>query len=195
LCTHKKFYCRRGVWQGDPLSPVLYVLGGYLLQSYINYSFGNGRLNYPIPNRGSNDFPVVQYVDDTIITLQAELDQLNILKDILEEYTAFTGLKVNFYKSSLVPINLQQEESEDLANLIGCTIDQMPFTYLGLPIGGTKPIIRDFSPLSNRVERRLTTYAIFYSIMTYWFLLTLFSLLCQFISFALYIYQWGYLCN
>jgi hypothetical protein len=32
-----------------------------------------------------------------------------------------------------------------------------PFTYLGLPLGLTKPLVRDFAPLICRVERRLAS--------------------------------------
>ena len=32
----KVFHCRRGVWQGDPLSPQLFVLAVDLLQSIVN---------------------------------------------------------------------------------------------------------------------------------------------------------------
>jgi hypothetical protein len=38
-----------------------------------------------------------------------------VLKEILEQYAAFTGLKVNFHKSSRSPINLFQEEAESPA--------------------------------------------------------------------------------
>jgi hypothetical protein len=31
-----------------------------------------------------------------------------------------------------------------------------PFTYLGLPMGTTKPKVEDFSPLVNKVERRIS---------------------------------------
>jgi hypothetical protein len=31
----------------------------------------------------------------------------------------------------------------------------MPFTYLGLPLGTTRPTLRDLSPLTDSVERRL----------------------------------------
>ncbi len=33
----------------------------------------------------------------------------------------------------------------------------MPFTYLGLPLGTTKPKVIDFAPLVDRIERRLTS--------------------------------------
>lgn len=43
-----------------------------------------------------------------------------------------------------------------LAGLYGCRIANFPFTYLGLPLGLSKPRIRDFD-LIHRVERLLTS--------------------------------------
>jgi hypothetical protein len=31
----------------------------------------------------------------------------------------------------------------------------MPFTYLGLPLGTTKPLVKDFMPILSRIEKRL----------------------------------------
>jgi hypothetical protein len=95
--------------------------------------------------------------------LPAELEQLQILKEVLGEYTAFTGLKVNYHKSSLIPINVSQLEAEALSAQIQCNIASMPFPYLGIPMGTTKPTIRDLSPLTDRIERRLTASASFLS--------------------------------
>lgn len=39
----------------------------------------------------------------------------------------------------------------------------MPFTYLGLPLGTTKPNVNDFSPLMNKIERRLAGVSRFLS--------------------------------
>lgn len=45
---------------------------------------------------------------------------------------------------------------EILANTLGCRIGSFPFTYLGLPMGTTKPRVEDFTPLMDRIERRLS---------------------------------------
>jgi hypothetical protein len=157
----KSFLCKRDVRQGDPLSPLLFVQGADLLQALVNLAYQNGLLSLPIP--ASSDFPIIQYADDTIIVLPADPVQLSVFKDILDQYAAFTGLKVNFEKSSMFPINISQEEANDLAQIFNCQLGAMPFTFLGLPMGTTKPSIRDLSPLKDRVERRLSAITSFLS--------------------------------
>jgi hypothetical protein len=102
----KVFHYRRGVRQGDPLSPLLFVLATDLLQSIINKPKEIGLLRLPINVRHFTDFLIIQYVDDTLLTMEACPQQLYALKAILNTFTNSTGLKVNYSKSSLYPINL-----------------------------------------------------------------------------------------
>jgi hypothetical protein len=95
----KQFYCKRGVRQGDPLSPLLYVLGGDLLQSAVNNLLLLGGIQLPI-DTADTDFPIIQYADDTLLILPAELDQVLALKDVLQTFSLSTGLHINYHKSS-----------------------------------------------------------------------------------------------
>lgn len=49
--------------------------------------------------------PVIQYVDDTILILPAYPTQAKLIKDILMDYATSIDLKLNFHKSTLIPIN------------------------------------------------------------------------------------------
>jgi hypothetical protein len=80
----KSFPCKRGVRQGDPLSPLLFVQGADLLQTLVNIAYREGILVAPIPVE--SDFPIIQYADDTIIILPAEKVQLATFKNILDQY-------------------------------------------------------------------------------------------------------------
>lgn len=151
----KPFVCRRGVRQGDPLSPLLFVLTADLLQTIINKAWQDGVLNHPLSNDFEDFFPIVQYADDTLLILPADARQLFILKGLLRSFSDSTGLNVNFQKSFLVPINVTAEKCLHLARTFGCEVGTMPFTYLGLPLGTTRPTVQEFSPLISKMEKRL----------------------------------------
>jgi hypothetical protein len=156
----RNFRCKRGVRQGDPLSPLLFVLGAELLQYIVNDLKERGLLQLPIPIH-QQDFPIVQYADDTILVLQADPVQLAVLKEALQDFTLSTGLAINFHKSCMLPINISDDCVKDLAMSFGCVVGSFPFTYLGLPMGTTKPKMVDFLPLVDRMERRLTASSSF----------------------------------
>ena len=44
----KQFLCKKGVRQGDPLSPLIFVLAADLLQSVINKAMSMGLLHAPL---------------------------------------------------------------------------------------------------------------------------------------------------
>jgi hypothetical protein len=65
------FYCRRGVRQGDPLSPLLFVLAVDLLQSILDKTKDVGILKLPIRVGYTDDFLIIQYADDTLLIMEA----------------------------------------------------------------------------------------------------------------------------
>lgn len=48
-----------------------------------------------------------------------------------------------------------------LAKTFNCNIGSYPFSYLGLPMGTTKPRLGSFLPLNQKIERRLSTTSLF----------------------------------
>nr|XP_051205130.1 uncharacterized protein LOC127318698 [Lolium perenne] len=97
----------------------------FLTWTLVNIAYREGILAAPIPV--GNDFPIIQYADGTIIVLPAEKVQLDAFKSILDQYAAFTSLKVNYNKSSMIPINLTHEEAIELARDFDCQLGSMPF--------------------------------------------------------------------
>jgi hypothetical protein len=142
----KTIHCRRGVRQGDPLSPLLFVIVADLLQSIVNHAKERGLLNLPIRLQSTQDFPIIQYADDTLLILEADARQLLVLKGLLQSFGSSTGLKVNYSKSLLVPISISEQKLEHLARTFNCQKGSLPFTYLGLHLSLTKPKVIDFSP-------------------------------------------------
>jgi hypothetical protein len=135
---------------------LLFVLAAELLQIIVNRAAAMNLLTPPIP-QPTDDFPIVQYADDTLMVMQADARQLFFLKALLNSFAESTGLKVNYRKSQMIAINVNQEKTQQLANTFGCDIGTMPFTYLGLPMGTTKPRMENLTPTMDRILRRLSS--------------------------------------
>lgn len=99
---------------------------------------------------------MVQYVDDTLLIMPAYPTQVQHMKCILLRYAESIGLQINFHKSTLIPINMNQQDANHISEIFGCTVGAMPFTYLGLPVGTTRPTVADLMPMVVSMERRLS---------------------------------------
>jgi hypothetical protein len=139
--------CKRGLQQGDPLSPYLFLLVVDVLQMVIKQ---DPALRHPLVD----DLPplVLQYADDTLVILRAEDGAAERLKRLLEDFAAATGLVINFSKSTLVPMNFDADQTRCAAATLGCVVEGFPQTYLGLPLSYDKLTLEAFAPLIAKAD-------------------------------------------
>ena len=100
----------------------------------------------------------------TLIILPADEEKIRRFTEILDNFSKFTGLVVNYIKSSMVPINISDDKAQELADTFNCRKEAMPFTYLGLPMGTTRPKVVDLMLMVSRLDHRLSGIA---NLMTY----------------------------
>lgn len=119
----------------------------------INKAHVDGLLAHPLGDSFGGDYPIVQYVDDTLIVMPTEIDQMLHLQSLLQTFTQSKGLKVNFSKSSLTPIIVDGAKVVELAASVGSIVGSTLFTYLVLPLGKTRPTVKEYMPMMNQIER------------------------------------------
>jgi hypothetical protein len=146
---------KRGLKQGDPLAPFLFLLvaeglGGVMKRAVDLNSFRGFRV-------GNSDVVIshLQYADDTICVGEASINNLWSLKAILRGFELVSGLKVNYWKSSLMGVNVSQEFLELASTFLNCKTSSIPFVYLGLLVGANPRRVSTWEPLLESIRRRL----------------------------------------
>ena len=122
------FPSSRGLRQGDPLSPYLFVIRMKALSCLINRVVeGNYLSGSRIANGRGEDLSIshLLYVDYTILFWEADKDQLKFLSWILMWFEAMSDLKINLNKSEITPIR-PVTNAEELASKLGCKIGSLP---------------------------------------------------------------------
>jgi hypothetical protein len=122
---------QRGLKQGDPLAPFLFLLvaEGFsgLMRNAVDRNLFEGFAF------GDNCMVVshLQYADDTLCIGKPTVENLWALKSILRGFEMVSGLKINFFKSSVIGINVANELMDMTSNFLNCCVGSVPFKYLG----------------------------------------------------------------
>jgi hypothetical protein len=129
----QNFQTKKGLRQGDPLSPLLFNIVVDMLDIIINRTKNEGHINGVVPYLVDDGLSILQYSNDTIIFLDDLLRARN-LKLLLCAFEQFSGLKINFHKSEIFCFGEAKEVQDEYSNIFGCQCGTYPFTYLGIPM-------------------------------------------------------------
>ncbi len=129
----------RGLRQGDPLSPILFIILAECLGRIIDCRKREACIKGILPSSNCIPFTHQQFVDDTILGGEASVKEARALKKILDTYSSGTGQLINWNKSSLFFINTSEFRQRKIARILGYGVGSFPSTYLGLPLGSSPP--------------------------------------------------------
>ena len=151
------FQSTRGLHQGDPLSPMLFVIFMEASSKLLDKAIEEGSLAGFSVSGGSNEPITVSHLlfaDNTLIFCDADPSQLLYLRVILNQFEAASGLRINLGKSELVPVR-DVADIENLAGILGCKTSSLPMKYLGLSLGERFKSQAIWDPIVSKMERRL----------------------------------------
>jgi hypothetical protein len=76
----------------------------------------------------------LQYADDTVLFSSSDKLGLRNLRCILLLFEVVSGMRINFHKSEIVPMNMEESEAHDIAHVLNCPTGSFPIKYLGVPL-------------------------------------------------------------
>lgn len=146
----------RGLRQGDPLSPMLFVLSMEVLNALIRRADSDHLLS-PI-GHDAISFRASFYADDMVVFVRPVQHDMRILLAILEVFERASGLKANREKSKAISIGCTVDVFRSALALLGCLEESLPCIYLGIPLSIRKLRRSDEQPLIDAVAKRIPTW-------------------------------------
>lgn len=65
-------------------------------------------------------------------------------------------MRINYHKSELIPINMDEVEVKPFLDIFNCVIGSFPVKYLGIPLHFDKLRREDLQPLIENLLSRIT---------------------------------------
>lgn len=153
------FVPSRGIRQGDPISPYLFVLCLERLGHSIQALVDNGEWK---PIKVKRDCPGISHVffaDDIILFAEASVSQVKLINKCLREFCAVSGQRVSTSKSKLfVSPNVSGTFRHNLQVAAGLPISSDFGNYLGVPMIQSRLKSTDFNSILVKTKHRLATW-------------------------------------
>ncbi|XP_019179933.1 PREDICTED: uncharacterized protein LOC109175136 [Ipomoea nil] len=146
----------RGIRQGDPLSPYLFILCAEGLSILLQQAEARGDIHGIRVARGAPAVTHFFFADDSLLFFRALQSEALKIKECLDLYSAASGQLINFDKSNAVfSINTSPDMREHISGCIGVPVAEDLGTYLGLPSVLGRNKISTFKYIEDKLRGRI----------------------------------------
>ena len=175
------FASKRRLRQGDPLSPLLFIISMEALSRSLSAAAHREEFQFH-PKCKEINLTHLSFADDIFLFAGGTKSSIQVM-DELKKFEDFSGLQVNKQKSAIFIAGVNDDIKTDLLNTTGFRLGSFPMKYLGVPLISTRLSHSDCQPLLDKIlgiiqswTSRALSYvgrmqligSVLYSIQTYW---------------------------
>ncbi|GKV41862.1 hypothetical protein SLEP1_g49342 [Rubroshorea leprosula] len=154
----KEFPVSKGIRQGDPLSPFLFLIVAEGLNGLVSAAVEKNLYKGVMVGSGGTTITHLQFADDTIFFGEASDENIKVVKGIMRTFELASGLKINFAKSQLIGMGVEENWTARMAYRLCCSQGEFPLKYLGIPIGGNHRKTEMWYPMIQSFKKKLASW-------------------------------------
>jgi hypothetical protein len=141
----------KGLRQGDPLSPFLFILGTEVISRLLHHNLQGYKVA-----RGCIPLTHLLFADDLIIFTQASSLQVGIIKECLAKYSLWSGQSVNMGKSNILfSPNTTSSTKASILDIIPYSETPISAKHLGLPMFFGRSKQNSFMDILDKVHNKI----------------------------------------
>ncbi|KAA3471353.1 reverse transcriptase [Gossypium australe] len=154
------FHPTRGLRQGDPFNPYLFLICSEGLSALIRKAVDERIIKGVKTSRRGPEISHLLFADDCLLFGESIKEQVIVLKAILQQYEQCSGQCVNCNKSTIFfSSNTQEGVKEEITDALGMRCSTNIEKYLGLPSVVGRRRKASFQILKDRVTQRISHYS------------------------------------
>lgn len=153
------FKGKRGLRQGDPLSPYLFVLAMNCLSLSLNKAAREGNFNYHSKCQRT-ELTHMCFADDLLIFCDGSISSVNAILAILRDFEERSGLAISIEKTTLFAAGIKPHEMQQIKQATGLTEGTLPVRYLGVPLCTKKLSLNNCAPLIQAIKTKLHSWTV-----------------------------------
>ncbi|GJV00879.1 hypothetical protein Tco_1330149 [Tanacetum coccineum] len=147
--------CKRGLRQGDPLSPYLFTLVMEVLTLIIRRRVRLSETFHYHNHCEELQLVNVYFADDLFIFARGDVDSARVIMESLDEFKSTLGLVLSLPKSTTFFSNVCNHVKIAILNIMPFSEGKLPVKYLGVPLISSKLLIRDCKVLVEKATNRI----------------------------------------
>jgi hypothetical protein len=151
-----KIFPSRGIRQGDPISPYLFLICAEVLSAMLSRADRMGVLEGVPTSRRGPRINHLFFADDSLLFCRADASHWNNLSNILHMYERASGKRLNSTKTAIYfSRNTAAEVKQQILDMSGIPSSQQYDKYLGLPALVGKSHTKEFKCIIDKVWKML----------------------------------------
>ncbi|KAF5475233.1 hypothetical protein F2P56_007063 [Juglans regia] len=147
----------RGLRQGDPLLPYLFIILEEVFSQLLKKRMSERGISHFFHPVGAPRITHLLYADDVVIFANASKRSIRCLIGVLNDYERWSRQRVNKEKSTIFfSKKLSLGRKREILAENGFVEGHFPFTYLGVPIVDGKLKASHFGPLLEKMGKKVS---------------------------------------